>query len=157
MVLPMASLPAYAEIPTEVHGNFTYEPACAFPGEALGVNLFVPCTDTETWTEPLDGTPTTGYVDGTAWTEYWLIWNTRSEVLVFSSQGEFDGSVLGSDRGIAEVRLTGISKDGAKQWQGTWLIGQGSGGLEGVHGEGTWYGPDDEGRFTYDGLVHFDP
>ena len=144
LVLPVASLPVYATTPTEVSGTFTYGFDCDAP-EPLGVNLFLHCTDNETWTGPLEGTATT---------EYWLIWNTRSEVMVFSSKGEFDGSVLGSGPGVAEFQLTGILKAGAEEWQGTWWMGQGSEGLENVHGEGTW---DGLGVFEYEGLVHFDP
>lgn len=144
MVLPMASLPAYAEVPTEVSGTFTYVPVCEFPGEYLGANWFLHCTDTETWTGPLAGTVTT---------EYWVIFH-GSGVATFSSKGQFVGSVLGSDEGTAEFQVTGILKANADEWQGTWWMGQGSEGLEGVHGEGTW---DGLGVFEYEGLVHFDP
>jgi hypothetical protein len=41
---------------------------------------------------------------------------------------------------------------------GTWVIIDGSGGLEGLHGQGTWWhsrtGP---AGLEYEGLVHFDP
>ena len=143
IVLPMVSLPAYASIPTEVSGTFTYTYECDAQ-EVLGVNLFVHCTDTEEWT---------GDLVGTATTEYWVIFH-GSGVATFSSKGQFVGSVLGSDVGIAEYQVTGILKARATEWQGTWWMGQGSGGLECVHGEGTW---DGAGPFTYDGLVHFDP
>ena len=65
------------------------------------------------------------------------------------------GSVLDGEPGIAELQLTGILKAETDDWQGTWWMGQGTEGLENVHGQGTWHG---EGlSFSYDGLVHFDP
>lgn len=144
MVLPIASLLVYAEVPTEALGEFDYVPVCDFPGETLGGNWFLHCTDTEHWTGPLQGTATT---------EYWVIFH-RSGVATFSSKGVFQGTVLGSDPGIAEFQLTGILQAGAAEWQGTWRMGQGTDGLEDVHGGGTWNGA---GPFAYDGLVHFDP
>lgn len=151
-ILPMASLPAYAEVPTEVSGTFTYLPDCT--EEIRGVNLFLHCTDIEWWT---------GDLDGEALTEYWAKFYP-SGAATFSSKGVFYGSVLGSAPGTAVFEVTGISQAGTDQWQGTWRIGQGSEGLENVHGQGTWYGPEpptpppgEDYTFPYDGLVHFDP
>jgi hypothetical protein len=145
MVLPVGSLPVYAEVPTEVSGDFDYYPVCDFPGDILGGNWFLHCTDTENWT---------GDLVGTATTEYWVIFH-RSGVATFSSKGVFEGSVLGSDPGIAVFQLTGILKAGTEEWQGTWRMGQGTDGLENAHGGGTWHGSGFS--FSYEGLVHFDP
>jgi hypothetical protein len=144
LVLPVVSLPAYAEVPTEVSGEFSYEYQCE-PPELLGGNMFMHCTDTETWTGPLAGTATT---------EYWVIFH-RSGVATFSSKGEFEGTVLGSDTGVAEFQVTGILQPDAAEWRGTWRMGQGTGGLDNVHAKGTWHGAGPS--FSYDGLVHFDP
>ena len=149
LVLPVASLPVYAEVPIEVEGTFTYEYDCDFPGEVLGGNLFLHCTDRETWMEDEAGTA----LAGEATTEYWVIFH-RSGVATFSSKGVFEGSVLGSESGIAEFQVTGILQAGAGEWQGTWRMGRGTDGLENVHAQGTWHGA---GPFAYDGLVHFDP
>ena len=144
MVLPMASLPVSAEVPTEVSGDFDYVPVCDFPGETHGGNWFLHCTDTETWA---------GDLVGTATTEYWVIFH-RSGVVTFSSKGVFDGLVKGKGPGIAEFQLTGILQAGATEWQGTWRMGQGTDLLVNVHAGGRWHGI---GPFAYDGLVHFDP
>jgi hypothetical protein len=152
MVLPMASLPVYAERPAVVEGDFGYVPVCDPPGETLGGNLFLHCADTETWTEDPEGTG----LDGTAITEYWVIFH-GSGVATFSSKGVFRGWVLGSDWGTAEFQLTGIGilQAGVYEWQGTWRMGQGTDGLENAHAQGTWHGAGPS--FVYDGLVHFDP
>ena len=144
MVLPVASLAVYAEAPATASGEFTYEFECDLPGEILGGNWFLHCTDIEKWE---------GDLAGTATTEYWVIFH-RSGVATFSSKGVFVGSVPGSDSGTAQFQLTGILKAGATEWEGTWWMGQGAGGLEGVHAEGTWQG---SGRFSYDGRVHVAP
>jgi hypothetical protein len=148
MVLPMASLPVYAEVPTEVEGTFIYEYECDIP-EVLGGNVFLHCTDTETWMEDEAGTA----LAGEATTEYWVIIH-RSGVATFSSKGVFEGSVLGSEWGVAQFQVTGILQAGATEWKGTWRMGRGTGGLENAHARGTWHGA---GPFVYDGLVHFDP
>ena len=146
-LLLMASMPAYATRPTIVSGGFDYEYICDWPGELHGGNLFLHCTDTETWQ---------GDLEGTVETEYWVIFYS-SGLAIFSAKGTFEGSVLGKD-GSLEYRNTGIFRQGATEWQGTWTMGHGTGGLENAHLQGTWHGPGDTPPlFSYDGGVHFDP
>ena len=48
-------------------------------------------------------------------------------------------------------------------WKGQWLIIEATGGLEGLHGQGKWWGPgwqgDPEvhGVVYYSGKIHFEP
>jgi len=91
MVLPLASLPAYAEPPTEVSGDFDYVPTIIHD-EFRGGNWIVDATDVETWT---------GDLVGTATSEYKAIFH-RLGVVTFSSKGVFVGSVLGSEEGTLE-------------------------------------------------------
>jgi hypothetical protein len=149
MVLLAASLPVYATTPTEVSGDFDYEPTIVHD-EFRGGNWFVWATDVEWWT---------GDLEGTATSEYLAIFH-RSGVATFSSKGVFEGSVLGSDTGTLEYQLTGILQAGAAEWQGTWWMGNGTGGLENAHAEGTWWGPgwpNPSPMCSWEGLVHFDP
>jgi hypothetical protein len=149
MVLSIASLPVYGTSPTEVSGDFDYEPTIIHD-EFRGDNWFVWATDIEWWT---------GDLEGTATSEYKVIFH-RSGVATFSSKGVFEGSVLGSETGTLEYQLTGILQAGAKEWQGTWWMGNGTDGLENAHGQGTWDGPgwpNPSPMCSYQGQVHFDP
>jgi hypothetical protein len=149
MVLSMASLPAYATTPTDVSGDFDYEPTIVYD-EFRGGNWFVWATDVESWT---------GDLVGTASSEYLAIFH-RSGIATFSSKGVFEGQVLGSDTGTLEYQLTGILQRGATEWQGTWWMGNGTGGLANAHAEGTWWGPgwpNPSPMCSWEGLVHFDP
>ncbi len=149
MVLPMALLPVYAEPPTEVSGDFDYLPAIIHE-EFRGGNRIVDATDVEWWM---------GDLVGDATSEYKAIFH-RSGVATFSSKGVFVGSVLGSDVGTLEIQLTGVLQAGATEWQGTWWMGRGTGGLANAHAGGTWWGPGFgpiSPMCSYKGKVHFDP
>jgi hypothetical protein len=72
----------------------------------------------------------------------------------------FEGSVLGSEEGTLEYQLTGVLQAGAEEWQGTWWMGNGTGGLEGAHAQGSWWGPGYgpiSPMCSYEGTVHFEP
>jgi hypothetical protein len=149
IILLTAWLPAYATTPTEVSGDFDYEPTIVYD-EYRGGNWFVWATDVEEWS---------GDLDGTATSEYLAIFH-RSGVATFSGQGVFVGSVMGSDVGTLEYQITGILKAGATEWEGNFVMGRGTGGLANAHVEGTWWGPGWPGpspMCSYQGLVHFDP
>ena len=149
MLLPLAALPVYAEPPTQVSGDFDYEPTIV--GERTsGGNWIVDATDVEWWT---------GDLEGTATSEYKAVFH-RSGVVTFSSKGEFVGSVLGSEEGTLQYQLTGVLQPGATSWQGSWWMGQGTDGLEGAHAGGTWWGPgwpNPSPMCSYEGQVHFAP
>ncbi|MCJ7551088.1 MAG: hypothetical protein MUQ30_15545, partial [Anaerolineae bacterium] len=130
MVSLALSLPAFAGAPTDVEGFFTYVPV---PGDSreAGPNQFTPSWDDEWWK---------GDLIGTASTEYTLILHGEdpySDPGKFVSTGVFEGTVLDSESGEAAIKLVGHQSDGVL-WYGTWSIGRGTGGLEGVHGQGTW-------------------
>jgi hypothetical protein len=122
LVLPLAALPVYAEPPTQVSGDFDHLPTIVAE-RTSGGNWIVDATDVEWWT---------GDLVGTATSEYKIVFH-RSGVVTFSSKGEFTGSVLGSEEGTLQYQLTGVLQPGATSWQGSWWMGQGTGGLEGAH------------------------
>jgi hypothetical protein len=148
MVLPMASLPAYAEPPTPVSGDVEYWPVVG-PPRFAGGNTFLEGTDYEKWQ---------GDFVGVAETEF--------RVTVFTSgfangwiRGVFTGTVLGNEEGTLELLLVGKMPPGG-EWYGQWVILGGTGGLANAHGQGTWGGPgigSDPASFWYSGQVHFDP
>ena len=148
MVLLMASLPVYAAPPTEVSGIFDIE--VTVTGSRLaGPNMFIYGTDVEDWQ---------GHLTGVGETE-WVVRAYASGRATFSSQGVFTGTVLGSETGTMEYRLTGRIPPGGGDWYGQWVILGGTGGLANVHGQGIWYGPGFgyDPDHWYEGQVHFDP
>jgi len=76
----------------------------------------------------------------------------------FHGSGTFTGSILGSAEGTAVMTYTGtVAADGSGV--AYWVIDQGTGGLTGVHGQGTFIGspPNPCVEGTYDGRIHFAP
>jgi hypothetical protein len=149
LVLLTASLPAYATTPAEVSGDFDYLPTIVHD-EFRGGNWFVWATDVEWWS---------GDLVGTATSEYMAVFH-RSGAATFSGKGVFEGSVLGSDTGTLEYQITGILQAGATEWQGSFVMGNGTGGLANAHVEGSWWGPgwpNPSPMCSWEGLVHFDP
>jgi hypothetical protein len=139
MVLPMASLPAYATKPTDVSGEIEY--LIDLPSLVIrtaGPNTFMYGTDEEWYTGDF-----VGYV---AETEF-VVRAFGSGLSTFMSVFEFEGTVFDSDPGTMEILLIGQQSAPGEWWNGTWVILGGSGGLAKVHGQGIWY----------EGQVHFDP
>lgn len=146
MLLSLAATPAAAKRPTEVSGTFDYLPTIV-DIQNRGGNTIMQATDIEWWT---------GDLVGAATSEYKAIFH-RSGVATFSAKGVFVGSVLGSEEGTLQYQLNGVLQAGATEWQGSWRMGQGTGGLEGIHAGGRWWGPGFPGpspMCTYEGRVH---
>lgn len=150
MVLPMGSLPVYATPPTEVSGIFDMAVITVTGSRTAGPNTFIYGTDVEVWQDDLVG------VGKTEWVVRMV---HASGVVTFSSLGVFTGTVLGSDEGTMEYRLTGQIPPGGGDWYGQWVILGGTGGLANVRGQGTWWGPGMgfDPDHWYEGQVHFDP
>ncbi len=153
LILPVAALPVFGGKPIDVEGRFGYLPTLLDIRYA-GPNQFWTSTDTEWWE---------GDIDGDAETEYVLILHGSDPYAdpgQFNSKGVFQGTILGSGEGTAVIKLTGHQKEGVP-WYGTWSIKQGTGGLAGVHGQGTWrleLNPDHPTTpFVYEGKVHLKP
>lgn len=150
-VLSMASLPAYADKPTEVSGHFDY--LVDFPSIVIrtaGPNQFLYASDQEWWVGDIEG-----YVPETEF----VVRTNASGLSTFQSLVEFEGTVLGSEPGTLQILLLGKQEAG-EWWYGTWVILSGTGGLANAHGEGVWYGPgmlDPGPDCWYEGQVHFDP
>jgi len=69
-------------------------------------------------------------------------------------EGTFTGSVLGSEPGTFVYRCQNVWRsDDPETWMLDCNIRGGTGGLSGLHGHLTLYGPKQE----YEGSVHFDP
>ena len=63
----------------------------------------------------------------------------------------FEGTVEGK-MGTLVIKFVG-KKTG--EWYGTWVILSGTGELENLRGQGTWYGPSRD--LDYEGKIHFEP
>jgi hypothetical protein len=77
-------------------------------------------------------------------------------------QRTFTGTVLGVEGGFTmklEAKGYGNSIAGISSWEltGTWVILEGTGGLEGLHGQGTWRHTREVPGLQYEGQVHFEP
>jgi hypothetical protein len=74
----------------------------------------------------------------------------------------FVGTVLGHEGGFT-MRLqakgygNAVAGIGAWNLEGTWVIIGGTGGLAGLHGQGTWSHTAGIPGLQYEGQVHFDP
>jgi hypothetical protein len=82
---------------------------------------------------------------------HWQYWG-----LVSFASATVDGKTGG-----LEMRVQGRRPDATTDWVGTWLITGGTGGLEGIRGQGTWDGPGWQGDplvhgvVAYSGNIHF--
>jgi hypothetical protein len=143
VLLAVASTPVLAGPPGKASGVWTYALTSYGPEEYMGCNTFIPMDDAGTFTGTFEGT------------------ETESGILVIHCNGNmsykgnltFTGTVDGSAPGTMKLRIVG--QLGAQGWEGTWVIRGGTGGLENLHGQGTWGGP--PGIMEYSGNYHFEP
>jgi len=69
-------------------------------------------------------------------------------------------SIVDDKTGGLVIRLVGKAEFG-QMWHGKWVILSGTGELEGIHGQGTWWGLgapglNQWGYVDYEGWIHFD-
>ena len=114
-----------------------------------GGNMFV--TYSQVLTE-------TGDVQGTVNQTFTFIIHTSGELEVHG-KGLFTGTVLGSQPGTAEVSFVATGTISPFATSGHFVIENGTGGLAGIHGEGTGgnFDPAHPELGTLSILVHFDP
>ena len=144
-ILPLANV-AYASPPTTVTGEWTLSSItsmnCTFVDE--GVSM---CNFTGVRTH-------TGDIAGTIDVEGIMLTNLHEGVRTIHAHGTFTGSVKGSS-GQASAIFESKVDLATHIIDGIWVISQGTGGLEGVHGQGTWSGVEGvTGSLT--GQIHFD-
>ena len=154
LVLSALATSAYATPPTEVAGDLEYV-AHIESMRTAGDNTFFTTTEDVEWRE----NPETGGFVGTA-TDTCVVVIHASGAWYYRAIGSFEGTVQGQT-GTLEVLMVG-SKEADTDWQGTWRILSGEGGLANLHGQGTWWGagapgPEVVGYIDYAGTVHFDP
>jgi len=153
---------AQADQPTPVSGTWQICDDVTTVQHQAGTNFVATTTQTQTFTSgALDGVLAIT-ADNPEKDLYRTADGTFDTFLggTFHGSGMFTGSVLGSAEGTAVMTYMGTL---AADFTGLayWVIDQGTGGLTGVHGQGTFIGspPDPTGcvEGTYDGRVQFAP
>jgi hypothetical protein len=133
IVLPAV---AYAEPPVDVLGVFTYTPTGCAEIRWAGDNEFMlDCGDTG-WYE--------GTFAGESEEEYEVVLHGSEGNFVFE-HGWYRGTVtleeatVAGRTGTLVLEFIGTSPGDIFVWDGTWRIVSGTGGLEGLHGNGKWW------------------
>ncbi len=150
--LLVATTPAAANSPVTGEGYLEYFANIVDMRTADG-NTFMDTTENTVWYGTLSGT---SFDVGKVVIHPSGNWNYRAI-------GDFTGTVDGKS-GTLQMLLVGSRPDAISEWQGTWVILSGTGELEDLHGQGTFWGlgytgnpPDVPGRIDYAGITHFDP
>ena len=151
------STTALAGPPTTAEGLWQYIPNPLAPEDVrvVGGNTFIDSTEVGRWTGTFEGD------------------STEAGTVVIHSQGflsfkaivSFVGKVDGKS-GTMEMSVVGSMPDElpGSIWEGKWVILSGTGDLNNLHGQGTWWGPgwdpakpEEWGNINYLGNIHFEP
>ena len=152
--LMVAQAPAQAGPPTDATGDWDYITAVAGVREA-GCNTFLTLIESDEFSGTISGESNPDL-------------NTSEVVLHCNGSVSFHGrlyfdEVTVDGRTGSMVMLTqGRLAAGDLEWSGQWTVLSASGGLDGLHGTGSWWGPGAggpglPGELYYDGKVHFSP
>ena len=152
------AVPAYASPPVDVSGTFSATRTIV-PGSArvAGNNLFLKYTGVGSWTGGISCQSTSGVQE---WTMHFddKQGSTPPAKLIFvfvRIESTFTNAIVGGRTG--DLRIEFVTWVTAGYTEGTWRIQDATGGLKGLHGEGTcWKNPSDS-LTSYEGQVHFDP
>jgi hypothetical protein len=154
LILSSASIPAFAGPPENAAGEWYYLPTGMVVDKVAGGNTFVSISDVGYWTGTIAGSETDV---GTAVIYRSGRWGYTEGILTFES------AVVDGLSGGLEIRVNGYRPDIYTDWQGQWLITEATGDLEGLQGQGSWWGPgwqgdpNEYGVVDYSGNVHFEP
>lgn len=142
-----------AGAPTEASGEWLYLPSVVGMRTA-GCNTFLDTTEVGIWSGTFVGeSAEVGNVV--------IHCNGR---LGFNATVSFDSVTVGGKTGPLEMRANGVKASPEADWVGHWVILSGSGELENLRGNGTFWGPGwlesdptAYGQIYYDGQVKFAP
>jgi hypothetical protein len=154
----MAFMPTAAEAapPIDADGDWEYFTELTEPPSVAGCNTFLTLAEEDTLTGTFNGTSNpdkswavvTVHCSGSGWVK---------------GQVVFDEVTVDGRTGGLVMRTNGrLAADPGSEWTGQWVIVSATGELEGLHGQGKWWGPGAGGPglpgfLEYDGKVHFHP
>ena len=152
--LVATATPAEAGRPTEAAGSWDYFTEVADVREA-GCNTFLTLTETDEFSGTISGESNSDLNTPT------VVLHCNGSVSVHG-RTYFDEVTVEGRTGSMVMLAHGRLAAGATEWSGQWTILSASGGLEGLHGHGSWWGPGAggpglPGELYYDGKVHFSP
>jgi hypothetical protein len=170
VLLSVLPISASAHPPTPVEGVWEYLPyikvendsgECVKPEEGdtgplcvkvAGGNQFLQTYEDGWWAGDFEGTSE----------DHGKVTIHRSGRWNFKALVYFEGAANGTP-GTLKMSVVGGRPDVSADWQGQWVILSGTGELETLRGQGTWWGPgwleipNVPGIIHYDGQVHFAP
>ena len=142
---------AAAGPPTAAEGLWRYQPAI-LEMETRGCNTFLTTSEDGVWTGTFDGVSTE---DGRVVIHCNGRWS-------FHAIANFSAVAVDGREGTLVMSVNGSRPDEEADWTGRWVILSGTGELENLRGQGTWWGPGapgpgEWGDIYYAGKVHFEP
>lgn len=146
--------PAQATSPTQAEGHWAYVTALTGVRTA-GCNTFLTLTEQDHLTGTFEGWSNQDESGGTVVAHC-------SGSFTFTGRLVFDDVTVDGRTGGLVMAVNGRLSEVGSEWTGTWVIVGATGELEGLHGQGKWWGPGAggpglPGDLDYDGRVHFDP
>lgn len=156
LLLPMALLlvvPAHATTPSLVTGTIT--------GVTAIITTIVRTADNNTFGTITATIAFAGGIQGEGSCTENIVLHNSTMIAEFKLHCTFEGTVMGRQNGSMEITSIGSidflgSLQHASTASGNFLLGDGAGGLAGIHGEGTLAATFPSG-ITYSVNVHFDP
>ena len=136
MVLSTVSISGCAAAPEDERvsdGVWCYLPE--FPpayNEWVGVNLYRTTTDIGEWT---------GIFEGESVESGFIVSQYPTGRALFIAVVTFNSVDVGGKSGGLEMYVIGDRPDKKTDWEGTWVITDGTGELADLKGEGDWWGP----------------
>jgi hypothetical protein len=150
LLLSALLISAQAGPPDTAEGLWKYQPFIEDTRTA-GCNTFLDTFENGIWSGTFEGTSTE---DGKVVIHCSGAWSFNA---IVSYTGEVNGQ-----SGTLKMSVEGSRPDGLSDWQGRWVILNGTEGLATLRGQGTWWGPGSPGEgiwgdIYYEGNVHFEP
>lgn len=147
LAVALAGTPASADRATSVEGEWTYVPANVEVRE-YGRYVVTTGTGVGNWT---------GTFEGMTESEWVVVTPLDESYGMYSERMTFTGTVDGRQGTMTIVTFGhqvpgGIEPGTGGPWSGHWFVKNGTGGLDGIRGHGTWGGG--PWPIPYEGRVH---